>query len=449
MHQRTFLAAGQWPTTARTARARVLTAALTVALTAALTGGLTDAQAQTAAPLLQQSQPTLREAFEAAWARQPEAQALAARRDAARAQQQAVHAWTPEPVALELATKTDRLNRNFGTREYEVGVAIPLWLPGERGRSQALADAEGRAVESRATAAQLRVAATVREAWWSWQRARAELDGARGQLDNVLRIAADVGKRLKAGDLARADQHQADGAVAAAEAAMAQSQSALTAAQQQLRSITAMPGAAANNAANSAADSTAAESEPPPAATPTGDTDNHAELLALQDQTAVAERAAALAATQSRASPELTVAATRDRGVYGESYQQTWTVGVRIPFGAGPRHGARVASARADAVELQAQMALARARLAGEREAARARTDAARAQLAAADRRAQLARESRGFFDKSFRLGETDLPTRLRIEAEAADADRQAARARLELAAAVSAWRQALGLLPQ
>ena len=32
---------------------------------------------------------------------------------------------------------------------------------------------------------------------------------------------------------------------------------------------------------------------------------------------------------------------------------------------------------------------------------------------------------------------------------EAAEAERQAARARIELAAAVSAWRQALGLLPQ
>ena len=45
--------------------------------------------------------------------------------------------------------------------------------------------------------------------------------------------------------------------------------------------------------------------------------------------------------------------------------------------------------------------------------------------------------------------GESDLPTRLRIEAEAADAERQAVRARIELAAAISAWRQALGLLPQ
>ena len=107
------------------------------------------------------------------------------------------------------------------------------------------------------------------------------------------------------------------------------------------------------------------------------------------------------------------------------------------------------AAARAETIELQAQLNLERARLAGERDSAKARTESARLQLAAAERRAQLARESRGFFDKSFRLGETDLPTRLRIEAEAAEAERQAARARIELAAAISAWRQALGLLPQ
>ena len=113
------------------------------------------------------------------------------------------------------------------------------------------------------------------------------------------------------------------------------------------------------------------------------------------------------------------------------------------------RHDSRVAAARADAVEAQAQFALDRARLQSEREAAEVRVNAARTQLAAAERRATLARETRGFFDKSFRLGETDLPTRLRIEAEATEAERQAARSRIELASAISTWRQALGLLPQ
>jgi cobalt-zinc-cadmium efflux system outer membrane protein len=169
----------------------------------------------------------------------------------------------------------------------------------------------------------------------------------------------------------------------------------------------------------------------------------------LRDRASVAEQAAALAAMQSRANPELTLATTRDRGAFGESYGQTLTLGLRIPFGAGPRHEARRAGAQAEAAEALAQLALERERVDADRSAAQARVAAARTRLAAAERRATLARESRGFFDKSFRLGETDLPTRLRIEAEAAEAERQAARSRIELSAAISAWRQALGLLPQ
>jgi outer membrane protein, heavy metal efflux system len=438
MHRRTFTAHARFRQYAGLASTVV---AVTVMALCAI--AVSTASAQTQPPV----RLTLRQAFEAAWAAQPEMAGLAARSDAARAQQQAAQSWTPEPAAVELATKTDRLNRNLGTREYAAGVAIPLWLPGERGRSQALAQAESRAVESRATAAQLRVAASVREAWWNWQRARTDADTARGQLDSAQRIASDVAKRLKAGDLARADQHQADGAVAAAQAVLAQAQASVIVARQQVRTLTASPGLDLESGRTDA--DASAEADPGATGAAPADIDNHAELLALKDRAAVAEGNAALAATQTRANPELTIGTTRDRGSFGEAWQQTVTVGVRVPFGGGPRHDARQAAARAETIELQAQLNLERARLAGERGSAQARTEAARTQLGAAERRAQLARESRGFFDKSFRMGETDLPTRLRIEAEAAEAERQAARARVELAAAISSWRQALGWLPQ
>ncbi|MBN8486645.1 MAG: TolC family protein, partial [Burkholderiales bacterium] len=355
MHRGNFIANARWRNTAG--------AILTLALSAVSAGAL----AQTPA---KPERLTLSQAFEAAWARQPEVAALTARREATRAQQQAAASWTPEPVAVELTGKTDRLNRNLGTREYEAALAIPLWLPGERGRSQALAQAEGRAVESRSLAAQLRVAASVRDAWWNWQRARAEAATAQGQLDSAQRIAADVGKRLKAGDLAQADQHQADGAVAAAQAAVAQADAAVIVAEQSLRTLVASP---AVDFKASPADPGA---EPVPDAA-VNDLDAHGELLALKDRAAVAEGTAALAATQSRANPELTVATTRDRGASGEAWQQTFTVGVRIPFGAGPRHDARTAAARAETLELQAQLNLERARLAGERDAAKARADGA------------------------------------------------------------------------
>ena len=57
--------------------------------------------------------------------------------------------------------------------------------------------------------------------------------------------------------------------------------------------------------------------------------------------------------------------------------------------------------------------------------------------------------EGLAFFDKSFRLGETDLPTRLRIAMEAQEAERQATLTRIDVAAATSALHQAAGLLPQ
>lgn len=383
---------------------------------------------------------TLEQAFEAAWSRQPEAVALRLRREAAQAQRQAALAWTPEPPALTVSNKTDRFNRDLGARELEVGVAVPLWLPGERSRSGALAEAEARSVESRALAAQLRMAGTLREAWWQWQRAQVDVDVARDQLASARALAADVAKRLKAGDLARADQHQADGAAAAAESSEARALAAQAGAAQQWR--TASAGAVAPPGPIAP--------EPEPAAgTPADDVAMHPALRDLQDRAAVAEGAATLGAVRSRANPELSLATTRERDLRGERYEPSITLALRIPFGAGSRHAARTASAQADATELQVQVLLERERIGAEQQAARARVAAARAQLVAAERRAQLAGESRGFFDKSFRLGETDLPTRLRIEAEAVEARRQAASARIEVAAAISQWRQALGLLPE
>jgi len=97
---------------------------------------------------------TLKQAFEAAWQRQPETLSQQMRQEAAAAQQQAATRWTAEPVALELSTKTDRLNQNLGRDETVAGINIPLWLPGERTRTGAVADAQARAANSRVRAAQ-------------------------------------------------------------------------------------------------------------------------------------------------------------------------------------------------------------------------------------------------------------------------------------------------------
>ncbi len=391
----------------------------------------------------------LKQAFDLAWPQQPEAASLTAWRDAAQAEQQAARAWTPEVAVIELSQRSDRFNRRAGVREQEVGLAVPLWLPRERSRRGALADAQSQAVSSQGAAAQLRLAGRLREAYWQWQRARLEADAAHAQRTRAQQLAQDVARRVAAGDLAPADRHQAEAAVASAEVGVAQAEGARALAEWQWQALVG-PASHAREptlAAFSATPAVLAEADPASATASSPDT--HPALADWQGRAAVAERSVALAAVQTRANPELMLITTREREAYGEPNAQSLTLGIRIPFGDGPRADARAAKARAEAAELQAGLATERARLQAEHTAARLRVDAARAQQVAAERRAHLAAESRGFFDTSFRAGETDLPTRLRIEREAAEAERDAALSRIDLAAAMSQWRQALGVLPQ
>jgi cobalt-zinc-cadmium efflux system outer membrane protein len=374
----------------------------------------------------------LRGAFEAAWERQPEARAAAARRQAAEAGRAATQRLTAEPAALEVQTKTGR--SGAGGREYEAAVAFPLWLPGERTRASSLADAQLEAVDFRARAVQLKLAGTVREAWWALKRAEGEVAAARDRLASAQQLAADVTRRVQAGDLARADQHQAESAVAQAEAAVAEADSATAGAEGALRSIVLAaptPGAPALP-------------EPAPAA---GAILEHPVVAEARSRALVARRTMELTSTQRRANPELTVGASRETGGAGEPSVQSLIVGIRIPFGGGPRQDARVATAHAEALEAEAVADVEQNRVMSEAASARARLEAVQVQVQAAERRARLAAETRGFYDKSFRLGESDLPTRLRVELESAEAQRALARSRVEAASAISQLRQALGLL--
>ncbi len=152
---------------------------------------------------------------------------------------------------------------------------------------------------------------------------------------------------------------------------------------------------------------------------------------------------------QKYANPELTLATTRDRGGYGERYNQTITVGVRIPFGTGSRHTEQLSSANAQALEAESALAAQRTRLLSEIRTAQSRELATSTQMQAASERQRLAQQTRTFYQKSFAMGETDMPTRLRIEQEATEAERAALLAKVEHAAAISSLLQAQGTLPQ
>lgn len=378
--------------------------------------------------------------FAATWQRRPEALSLGTRRNAAEAGREAAGRWFAEPPSAEIALRTDRLNRNDGAREYEAGLAFPLWLPGERALVQRSADAQLGAVSSRARLAQLETAASLREAWWDLHRAAANLDLATTRLSAAQALGKDVARRLRAGQLARTDANRAEGVVADAESEQAAAQAGVARARLNLQALTGHKVATP--------DTTRVRAEPQPDKASSID-DAHPLLAALLDESASARNAAALASKRSRANPELTLGVTRERGQAGERFEQTLTVGLRIPFGAGAQHRSEAGMAMADAIEQEERARLEHDRLETELLAAREGLRAAQASRRAAETRFTLADATQQAIGKSFRLGETALPDRLLVELEASEARRALVHARINEAAAISSLRQALGLLPQ
>lgn len=391
------------------------------------------------APGAAQASPwSLAQAFERAWARQPEAQSLAQRRQAGAALREAATAWTPEPPSVEAGLRSDRFHRRQGAQEIELGVVVPLWLPGERARSQALAEAQVQRVEAEAELARWQLAERLREPWWALRLAREELAAADARLQASQALAVDVARRLTAGEMSRADQHQADAAVAAAQAEQALARAQTKREEQGLRALLGIAPSEPLELLEGA------EPEPQEEGFAT-----HPMLAALAARADAARRAAALAGTQSRANPELSLMQTRERAARGQAGESSLVLGLRFPLGRSDRQQAALLSAAAEQTEAELLLARERERVEAGALAARAQLSAARSVLAAAAQRARLAGETRDFFAKSFELGETDLPTRLRVELEAGQASQQLARARLQEQQAIAALRQAMGLLPQ
>jgi cobalt-zinc-cadmium efflux system outer membrane protein len=74
--------------------------------------------------------------------------------------------------------------------------------------------------------------------------------------------------------------------------------------------------------------------------------------------------------------------------------------------------------------------------------------DAAERQFALAAQSSRLATDNLRLAERAFALGETDLPTLLRVRAASWDADANLERRRFARAGAVSRWNQAIGVLP-
>lgn len=379
-------------------------------------------------------------AFTQAWARAPQAAGFDAREAQARAEREVAAGLIPEPGAVSVGSLNDRLDGKRGKQEYEVELALPLWLPGQRAARQAEAAQRGELVAAQRAATRLELAGELREAWWGLAQARSSARLAQRRIDTALALENDVLRRYAAGELSRIDANLARSETQVARAEAIETEGVLLQAEQTLRLLLGAPAPL---------ELTEEEPTPPPAAAAVDDRLlEHPLHLAATASARAARAQVGVVEVSQRAAPELSLRVVRERGDYAEPYGNTVGMRLTLPFSSGPALRRDTAAAQAEALhgEVAAQRLHARLRLELERAARDLR--AAESQLALAEERRHLASENLRLSEKAFALGESDLAGLLRIRAAAFDADAVLERQRVQRAAAISRLNQALGVLP-
>ena len=378
---------------------------------------------------------SLRAALDAAWQRAVAARESDGQRRRAEAERAATANFWAAPPSIEISQRTDRLQQNAGKRETEIGVAVPLWLPGQRAARSGTAEAAAAQALAAEQVARWRLAGELRETAWQMAALQAEAAEADTQAKALKQLADDVERRVRAGDMARADTLAAQAEQLAAAALQSGARQRLQAARGRWTLLTGLAAAPELSAA-------AAGDEAPATAS------THPELLLARQTAELARKRVELMRLSRRDAPELTLGARRDTPGRGEASEGSLVVGLRVPFGTDDRNRPLEAAALAELDVAETQEQRLRERLDSDTATARDAQRSTESQREAETARARLLRERATLIDKSFRAGETPLPDLLRALAAASQADSAVARLTAALGLARANLQQALGLLP-
>ncbi len=378
---------------------------------------------------------TLTEAVEGALARHPERHLEAARRGVADAIARKAGQFLAADPSITLKHETDAVGSANGYRQWEGGVELPLWWPGQpESRRQEAARTLDEA-DAMDKAHHLEVAGEVRERVWQLAMARSERDLARADLELARQLYRDVERRVDAGELPRSDRVLAQRELLTREQAQAQAEARVEETGLLFTRLTGL------------APQIEPQSEPEP---------QSRELAPAHPALALAEAEAARVRAERdrvkadrRSGPSLWLGAKQERGLSGEDYDASVAVQISLPLGLESQSAPEVARAESDLTaalaarerrRLELEDALISAQLEWKR-SAEARERSLRQQ--------QLAEESLKLSHRAFELGETDLVRLLQAQESAISARHDAQIRAVEYARAVSRLNQALGVAPQ
>lgn len=343
--------------------------------------------------------------------------------------------WLADDPNANLKYQTDAIGSDNGYREWEGGVDLPLWWPGQRNLYRKEAETSLSLAEAMTAAKRLEVAGEVRRRLWDVALAEAERDQAAQSLGTARELLHSVSRRVAAGELPRSDRLLAEKSVLAGEDSLQQAENLLLQQLARFESYTGVGGKI--------------EAQPEQVATLTRLNEQHPLLLLAQYQVDKAQTHRDRVQGERRKGPSVWLGAKSTRPVIGTDYDDSVGVELSIPIGTAAHAALAQASAGQALTESIAARDHTHHELEEELQRAQLEQERTAAAYARAERQKRIAEESLQLSRRAFDLGEIDLVRLLQAQVDANQARQGLQLSRLQRDRAISILNQALGVLPQ
>jgi len=344
-----------------------------------------------------------------------------------------------QPLAADptfnLKYETDAIGSDLGYREWEGGVELPLWAPGQSRKYKREAERTMSVADAILNARRLEVAGKVRDRIWMLALARGELEQAQSALQTAQGLADDVKRRVDAGELPRSDLLLADKDVLMRTDAGAQAEIRVAQAEGAFRNLTGLESAPAP------------DREPLPASKELPE--NHPQLVLVDAKVEQAVAHRDRVEGERRKGPNVWLGGKSFKERSDASYDSAVGVEISIPLGSVAHAAPALAKASAALTEARVEREHSHHQLIEALYIATLEYQRTTEAQKRAQRRQELAEASLDISRRAFELGETDLVRLLQVQADTIDARHDQQIRQLDVGQAIARLNQSLGVIPQ
>lgn len=375
----------------------------------------------------------LSEVLEKAYVRSPMQASLQSRDSMVSARNLVANALLPTTPAVSVTHQNDTLGSGRGERDWQAELELPVWLPNQRSNRLKVADASQSTMTASRQSLKLQVAGQLRETLWNIAFNDNNLALAANKLEVASKLQRDVEKRYQAGEMAKTDAMLAEQETLRAEKEKLRAEAEVMHARHRYYLLTGLRELPASSEEKQSS---------------LEDYSQSPIWLEVQSKVGLAETERDLVQVESHENLQVLVNMRSTKGAFDTTANDSVGVKLRIPFGGETRAAPIKAVAELGVGNALSERETLKYTLETAMHEAEHNLSVSRAELVIASKQYEIAKESVRLAQKAFQLGESDLVSLLRVQAQTFEAERAFTTRQVQVQWDIARYNQTVGVLP-